>query len=206
MKCKYETDPLYNLYCQLKLALVDKNITYDEAPDDIINAILGNNGCAFNDSVKSSTIELMSDTYLYLLYGAKNNEYNEVYEYINVFGSRYIIVFMDYINGSLKHYDNIKSNNMTIEEEAVYMMGNSTAFNSICNIVEFFMRLIYGQKPNSGSVQQKQLSIVPSIIAASIVNEINPLQENDCDGSILPYEVIMEYLNQPILNIILGLF
>ena len=86
------------------------------------------------------------------------------------------------------------------------MMGNSIYFDAICNIVTFYIAIISKVKPNPGSIQDKINSTAPTMIAANIINSIRKLSENDCEDSIIPYTRIIELMQIPISNILLGLF
>ena len=98
MKAKYDYNPLMRLYEILDNAIYDSvykiNEDFDDTPDDVINSILKYNNCAFSDNVNSRTIEIIDDTYIYLLFGAKGNEFNEVFDYVDIYGSKYIIIFI----------------------------------------------------------------------------------------------------------------
>ena len=180
-------------------------IDNDKRTDDVIVDLVGYNGAKTSDYVATKTIEICDDTYICLLYGVLGNEMNEVFDYLEIYGSSYIIVFMDY-------FKNIKTENignedsLNMEEKLSYVMGNSTAFNGISQIVEFFIKLTSRVKPNPGSIQEKINSTAPTMIAANILNDIKPLTENDCDGSFIPYERIMELLKVNIGDILIGKF
>lgn len=208
MKIKYDYNILFKLY-----DILDKSIYYflngkidnDKRTDDVIVDLVGYNGAKTSDYVATKTIEICDDTYICLLYGILGNEMNEVFDYLEIYGSSYIIVFMDY-------FKNIKTENignedsLNMEEKLSYVMGNSTAFNGISQIVEFFIKLTSRVKPNSGTIQEKINSTAPTMIAAKILNDIKPLTENDCDGSFIPYERIMELLKVNIGDILIGKF
>ena len=211
MKAKYDYNPLMRLYEILDNAICDSvykiNEDFDDTPDDVINSILKYNNCAFSDNVNSRTIEIIDDTYIYLLFGAKGNEFNEVFDYVDIYGSKYIIIFMDYFKNIKRDKISEPVDNYTVEERLEYMMGNSVEFDAICNIVSFFISLISDVKPSPKSVQEKINSTAPVMIAAFIINKYRPLEENDCESAIIPYNDIMEMLNTGTLStILLGLF
>ena len=208
MKIKYDYNPLFKLYKELDYAMygiVNHKNNNDEETDDLINTLVGYNSAKLSNDVKSKTVEICDDVYLYLLYGAIGNDFNEVFDYIDIYGSSYIIVYMDYFK-DIKTEDIGSEDSLDMGEKLSYIMGNSNAFNGICSIVEFFIRLTNKVKPNPGSIQEKINSIAPTMIAANILNRIKPLTENDCDGAIIPYERIMELLKLNIDNILIGLF
>lgn len=204
MIAKYNDDPLMLLYLHLKALIYKTNKGTDDEVDDIIRSALEYNGCAFSDNVSSTTIQLTEDKYLYFIYGVKGNKFSEIYDYINIYGTSYIIIFMDY-------YKTIKTEikdtySLNIEDNLNNIMGNSIYFNAICEIVNFIIKLLSTIKPPIGSIQEKINSIAPTIIAANIINDIRPIQEEDCDGAIIPYNRIIELLNTNINMILIGIF
>lgn len=209
MKIKYDYNPLMRLYAVLDDAIYNLvyNIAgFDNKTDDVIDSILKYNNCAFSDTVNSITIEIVNDTYLYLLYGVKGNEFNEVFDYVDIYGSKYIIIFMDYFKNIKREKMSEPTGNYSVEEKLEYMMGNSSEFDAICNIVSFFISLISDVKPNPRSVQEKINSTAPVMIASFILNKYKPLEQNDCESSVIPYENIIEMLGMDLNNILLGLF
>ena len=209
MHVKYDTNPLLILNNELQRRIYDFVIKDEfedaEKIDDIIKRMLEYNSVAFADKIKAKIYFLYDNIYLYFVSGAKGNDYNQVYDYVDVYGSSYIIIFLDYFKGI-----NIESisepDNTSIENKLSYMMGNSIYFDAICNIVTFYIAIISKVKPNPGSIQDKINSTAPTMIAANIINSIRELSENDCEDSIIPYSRIIELLQIPISNILLGLF
>ena len=163
------------------------------------------NSVAFADKIKAKIYFLYDNIYLYFVSGAKGNDYNQVYDYVDVYGSSYIIIFLDYFKG-INTESISEPDNTSIENKLSYMMGNSIYFDAICNIVTFYIAIISKVKPNPGSIQDKINSTAPTMIAANIINSIRELSENDCEDSIIPYTRIVELLQIPISNILLGLF
>lgn len=203
MVVKYDIDPLVSVYSYLKQLIYKTNKGTDDEVDDIIRSALEHNGCGFSDDVSSTTVQLTEDKYLCFMYGVKGNKFSEVYDYINIYGTSYIIIFMDYYKNIKTE---IKTNSLSIEDNLDNIMGNSIYFNAICEIVNFVIRLLSNIKPPIGSIQEKINSMAPTIIAANIINDIRPLQEEDCDGAIIPYDRIMELLNTNIDLILIGIF
>lgn len=209
MNVKYDANPLLILNDELQRRIYDFVIKDEfedaEKIDDIIKRMLEYNSVAFADSVKAKIYSLYDNIYLYFISGAKGNDYNQVYDYVDVYGSSYIIIFLDYFKGM-----NIKSisepDNTSIENKLSYMMGNSIYFDAICNIVTFYIAIINKVKPNPGSIQDKINSTAPTMIAANIINSIRKLSENDCEDSIIPYTRIVELMQIPISSILTGLF
>ena len=209
MHVKYDANPLLILNDELQRRIYDFVIKDEfedaEKIDDVIKRMLEYNSVAFTDNTKAKIYFLYDNIYLYFVSGAKGNDYNQVYDYVDVYGSSYIIIFLDYFKGI-----NIESisepDNTSIENKLSYMMGNSIYFDAICNIVTFYIAIISKVKPNPGSIQDKINSTAPTMIAANIINSIRELSENDCEDSIIPYSRIIELLQIPISNILLGLF
>ena len=205
MLALYDEDPLIKFQNVLNDRLFSAN-GIDPKEDDIIHYALANNSCIFSDNVSSTTEKITDNIYLYFIYGAKGNKFSESYDYISAYGISYIIIFTDYYN-DIKTDIIDETDNMSIEDTANYFMGNSVYFNSICSITDLFIRLLSNVKPPSGSIQEKINMSAPSIIAGSIINKIRPLQENDCDGSLIPYEKLLDIINNNKLKLaLIGVF
>ena len=209
MHVKYDANPLLILNNELQRRIYDFVIKDEfedaEKIDDIIKRMLEYNSVAFADKIKAKIYFLYDNIYLYFISGAKGNDYNQVYDYVDVYGSSYIIIFLDYFKG-INTESISEPDNTSIENKLSYMMGNSIYFDAICNIVTFYIAIISKVKPNPGSIQDKINSTAPTMIAANIINSIRELSENDCEDSIIPYTRIVELMQIPISNILLGLF
>ena len=209
MHIKYDANPLLILNDELQRRIYDFVIKDEfedtEKIDDVIKRMLEYNSVAFTDNTKAKIYFLYDNIYLYFVSGAKGNDYNQVYDYVDVYGSSYIIIFLDYFKG-MKTKRIPEPDNTSIENKLSYMMGNSIYFDAICNIVTFYIAIISKVKPNPGSIQDKINSTAPTMIAANIINSIRELSENDCEDSIIPYTRIIELMQIPISNILLGLF
>ena len=209
MHVKYDANPLLILNNELQRRIYDFVIKDEfedaEKIDDIIKRMLEYNSVAFADKIKAKIYFLYDNIYLYFVSGAKGNDYNQVYDYVDVYGSSYIIIFLDYFKG-INTESISEPDNASIENKLSYMMGNSIYFDAICNIVTFYIAIISKVKPNPGSIQDKINSTAPTMIAANIINSIRELSENDCEDSIIPYTRIVELMQIPISNILLGLF
>ena len=209
MHVKYDANPLLILNDELQRRIYDFVIKDEfedaEKIDDVIKRMLEYNSVAFTDNTKAKIYFLYDNIYLYFVSGAKGNDYNQVYDYVDVYGSSYIIIFLDYFKG-MKTKRIPEPDNTSIENKLSYIMGNSIYFDAICNIVAFYITIISKVKPNPGSIQDKINSTAPTMIAANIINNIRELSENDCEDSIIPYSRIIELLQIPISNILLGLF
>ena len=209
MHVKYDANPLLILNNELQRRIYDFVIKDEfedaEKIDDIIKRMLEYNSVAFADKIKAKIYFLYDNIYLYFISVAKGNDYNQVYDYVDVYGSSYIIIFLDYFKG-INTESISEPDNTSIENKLSYMMGNSIYFDAICNIVTFYIAIISKVKPNPGSIQDKINSTAPTMIAANIINSIRELSENDCEDSIIPYTRIVELMQIPISNILLGLF
>lgn len=209
MHVKYDANPLLILNNELQRRIYDFVIKDEfedaEKIDDIIKRMLEYNSVAFADKIKAKIYFLYDNIYLYFVSGAKGNDYNQVYDYVDVYGSSYIIIFLDYFKG-INTESISEPDNTSIENKLSYMMGNSIYFDAICNIVTFYIAIISKVKPNPGSIQDKINSTAPTMIAANIINSIRKLSENDCEDSIIPYTRIVELMQIPISSILLGLF
>lgn len=209
MHVKYDANPLLILNNELQRRIYNFVIKDEfedaEKIDDIIKRMLEYNSVAFADKIKAKIHFLYDNIYLYFVSGAKGNDYNQVYDYVDVYGSSYIIIFLDYFKG-INTESISEPDNTSIENKLSYMMGNSIYFDAICNIVTFYIAIISKVKPNPGSIQDKINSTAPTMIAANIINSIRKLSENDCEDSIIPYTRIVELMQIPISSILTGLF
>lgn len=209
MHVKYDANPLLILNDELQRRIYNFVIKDEfedaEKIDDIIKRMLEYNSVAFADKIKAKIHFLYDNIYLYFVSGAKGNDYNQVYDYVDVYGSSYIIIFLDYFKG-INTESISEPDNTSIENKLSYMMGNSIYFDAICNIVTFYIAIISKVKPNPGSIQDKINSTAPTMIAANIINSIRKLSENDCEDSIIPYTRIVELMQIPISSILTGLF
>lgn len=209
MHVKYDANPLLILNNELQRRIYDFVIKDEfedaEKIDDIIKRMLEYNSVAFADKIKAKIHFLYDNIYLYFVSGAKGNDYNQVYDYVDIYGSSYIIIFLDYFKG-INTESISEPDNTSIENKLSYMMGNSIYFDAICNIVTFYIAIISKVKPNPGSIQDKINSTAPTMIAANIINSIRKLSENDCEDSIIPYTRIVELMQIPISSILTGLF
>ena len=101
-------NPLLELYNVLRSHIgFQENSTIRKTSDDMIfKLILENNGCGFTDDsiYRFKMLQYTNNYGIYFVYGAKANDVNEFYDYIEFYGMRYLVVFMDYFKDFGKEY------------------------------------------------------------------------------------------------------
>lgn len=207
MKTKYDDNPLLYLYNILNNVIANIQNIEDimlDGVDDVMKAILTSNNCTISEDSKSIVKGIYDDFCLCFISNAKGNELygHEWYDFINFYGYRYIVVFTDYFK-TMK-YDTIEDDSTDISKIADNFIGNSLQFNAICTIVNLYIQQT--MKCDTDTIQGNINCIAPIIIAASIINSVRQLQDNDIDGCNMPMKDIMELLEKPIELVLLGIF
>lgn len=187
MKSKYETEPIYLLYEALSKMKGD----ISEDMDELTYRILMNNGCSASGNIKQMICEIVKDEYnVVLIKGMLGNKSNEFYDYIEFGGIKSLIIFADYFEFvTQQEIDNYTYEDRQKPEVALKInMGNSTYYSAIEKIVDIFY-LTFSPISNGllttavGTNQRYNRSI----IAATIINEYKPIDENDIDDTPLKY-------------------
>lgn len=208
MNAKFDEEPLVDLYKTLREHF--RNNIYHDAElnynsiDSIIRLILSNNGCGFvNDYVPACEVRIIDDYYIYFIKDAKANDANEFYDYIEFMGSKYLVIFLDYFdNIKTKEYINELSmiTEKTIEDTMNELMGNSVYFDAIRKIVDIFISTITTPAIRTNilaaSAAANKYRWAGVIIAADIINEFNPITENDISG--LPFDKVLDLISKNI--------
>ena len=194
----YDENPLKELYLKINNAFINSN-KLDYGIDTLLRLILENNGCAFADNenkINSYKELIMNGTYtLYFIAGAKGNNINECFDFVEFNGMKYLIIFLDYFK-DMKENTHEFSN--SIDKEAAEFMGKSIYFNRIVKIVQIFIATISNQAiftPTlSTSAAANIFRYAPDIIAGKIVNNIcGELNENDIDG--IDYKTLTRFIS-----------
>ena len=213
MKAKYDVDPLVRIYNILNEE-IKSYLDFVHNPkyglkykiiDDIIKLILQSNDCKFSSYVLAREFKISDDYYLYLVSGAIGNDTNPYYDYIEICGSKYLVVFLDYFK-DMKPKP--KYNDGSIESIANSFMGNYNYAEAIKTIVEIYIDTCkeYCKLPTSTCAEFRYYT-APIYISAKILNNLVGFQEEDTGNSMLSYDQIMKSINSiSIEALILGIY
>ena len=141
----------------------------DEA---LMKLILENNGWAFTDKsiIHLSTLESTPNYVLGFMWDAKANLVNNYYDYIEFFGTKYLIIFMDYFENFFK-------------SEQPKIIGRSVYFDAIKKIVDVFISTTTSAAELMGSLSTTAASnmyrFAGVFIASLIIDELVGLNEDD---------------------------
>ena len=141
----------------------------DEA---VMKLMLENNGCAFTDKsiIHLSTLKSTPNYILGFIWDAKANEVNNYYDYIEFFGTKYLIIFMDYFENFFK-------------PEQPEIIGRSVYFDAIKKIVDVFISTTTSAAELMGSLSTTAASnmyrFAGVFIASLIIDELVGLNEDD---------------------------
>lgn len=188
MKVKYNENPLYEFYNELKTVIEEyNNDTFKEYPPvhSVIRYILLNNGCSFDNNNHSKESYIMDEDYcLCFISGAHGNSINKIFDMIDLNGMIYLIIFIDDIyNDIIVNDDNSTDEIASIAKD---LIGRFNGFDKIMKLTDVFIRSI--SNPAIFTSQLSTTSIANNyrfasyIIAASILELFGPLEENDISG------------------------
>lgn len=141
----------------------------DEA---VMKLILGNNGCVFTDKsiIQLSTLKSTPNYVLGFMWDAQGNAVNNYYDYIEFFGTKYLIIFMDYFENFFK-------------SEQPKIIGRSVYFDAIKKIVDVFISTTTSAAELMGSLSTTAASnmyrFAGVFIASLIIDELVGLNEDD---------------------------
>ena len=196
---KYDVNPLLELRDSLKNAiksyLYGHNINTPVEP--VAKAILANNGCKFHpDGAAYSSTTIMNGEYgLYFVACAIGNDVNDCFDFINLNGMDYLVIFLGSFNG----IDTKPDSNDEVALNADLFMGKQVYFDTICKIVNIFLAtttnpaVFTNQLATSAAARNYRFA--PAIIAASIINDIcGRFDENDASG------IDYDFINDIIVN------
>ena len=200
-------NPLLELYNVLRSHIgFQENSTIRKTNDDMIfKLILENNGCGFTDDsiYRFKMLQYTNNYGIYFVYGAKANDVNEFYDYIEFYGMRYLVVFMDYFKDFGKEYKTIDEIDANLQE----LMGNSIYFDAIKKIVDVYISTTTSAAELMGSESTTAASnmyrFAGIFIAAKIIDDTVGLTENDV--TTIRYQDLREMINKPIELLLLGI-
>lgn len=178
-----ETMPLFELYEVILSEFKWFKNNKDEAwfpyigrtmntDESVMKLILENNGCAFTDKsiIHLSTLKSTPNYVLGFMWDARANEVNNYYDYIEFFGTKYLIIFMDYFENFFK-------------SEQPEILGRSVYFDAIKKIVDVFISTTTSAAELMGSLSTTAASnmyrFAGVFIASLIIDEFVGLNEDD---------------------------
>lgn len=178
-----ETMPLFELYEVILSEFKWFKNNKDEAwfpyigrtmntDESVMKLILENNGCAFTDKsiIHLSTLKSTPNYVLGFMWDARANEVNNYYDYIEFFGTKYLIIFMDYFENFFK-------------SEQPKILGRSVYFDAIKKIVDVFISTTTSAAELMGSLSTTAASnmyrFAGVFIASLIIDEFVGLNEDD---------------------------
>ena len=200
MRGLYNNSPFDEIYNSLKNNIkVCSDRSYKEIYEDIdplMRLILSNNGCAFSDNVYAHCDYTLDGSYgLYYIIGGKANVTNDNYDYVELKGMPYFVIFLDAfmdINDMPREFDN------EISKAASAFMGKSVYFDTIVTLINAFMSTLSNAGLYSSTLSTTAAGFVrrrtPFIIAGKIIKEVcGEVNENDIAGIDIKY--LLKFVN-----------
>lgn len=174
---------------------LNKNMIYDEDLDKICKLILINNSCMMSDKVTYRSHELINSHpgyFILFVEGAKGNKICDFYDYIEFYGAKYMVIFID------------KFKAMFIDQPDA-ILGRSMYVDNISKLVDLLIATTTCITELSGGftscAANNNYRFAPMIIACDIINRLFTLSENDV--STIDYNDIMKMLNNISLALLL---
>lgn len=192
---KYDENPLIELHNSLLTNIYNflyNNIDDYTPIDSVAKAILANNGCGFSNTSYGKTEFIVNNSYgLYFIIGGVGNKVNDWFDFMEIKGMDYIVIFLDKFKDFLAKPDGKDE----IALNAAIFMGKSIYFDMICKITEIFIAITTNPavftNQLSTSTSARNYRFAPSIIASNIIYQIcGELNENDVSG--VDYEFIKD--------------
>ena len=194
---RYEESPIYKLYEALYNEFtMEENSDNKSSIDPLLKLLLINNGCKINEEVEptQNNITIIPNKLeIYFIANMIGNDANEYYDFLIFNGKKIIVIFTDYFQFvTIKDLD---------PEDPMYELrmaiGNTIYYNAIKKIVEIFYLI---SEPMPGGLLTTTMVTTQrwnqAIIAANIINEFKPIDENDiCD---IPINEVKEMLNKDV--------
>ena len=185
MYTKFDKPLVYKFYEEFDRQLKGNSQVQDI--DKLLKLILMNNGVGMADECKQSVQCLIEDElYVYYLYGAKANESNEYFDYIDFYGTNYLVIFMDYFEDIVTQ-EKIDNEQDNITKIAMENLGNSVYFDAIVKLVEIFTYITNPITKSSVMLKtaaSQNIRYISHIIAGKIINQFKTLTEADIDNII----------------------
>ena len=184
-----DENSLYEFYNALKI-FFNEEPSYGFKPivsDQLLKLILMNNGCSFKPEAEYYTKQIITDYYVIIIKYAMGNSINEFFDYIEAYGAKNLVIFMDY-------FDNYIDNNFN---DPLNILGKSVYFDAFKKLTDVFIETTTSTAEIMGSLTNTcaaaNYRYAGLFIAASLINDKYGLQEED--QSLIPYNEIMNILN-----------
>lgn len=176
--------------------------------DKLFCLILYHNGCAFSDDAVFTRyrfgvdkLNSIRDYAILYVYGAKGNEVNEFYDYIEFYGMKYLVIFMDYFKDY--HKPRVKQEDDPLE----FAIGKSIYYDAIKKLVEIVLATTVSMAEfNSPALAATSAAtnyrFAPTIIAALILH--NTIGFEPEDVSDINYDNLLGYITSTTPEILLA--
>ena len=183
MKMRSTENPLYEFYNALLKEFTEfRNnevvLSYCTPPNKLIQMVLYNNGCTINTMVYR-TVELRSlEGYnIIFAYNASANQTNMFFDYIELYNSKILVIFMDYFKDFFAERVPFNDGTDGITNKSLY-------FDAILKLVETFIETTAPMAEINGVLSStcagSLYRFAPAFIAASILSEVVDFKEDDC--------------------------
>ena len=153
----------------------------DEGYSDMI-MILMNNGCRLAEDVELIYVTLdQSPIDVIFIQHGLGNETNEFFDYIEYADSKAMVVFLDYFHKIRRDGDPMPED--PYQKSYIDLYGNSECYDAIKRITDIFISLVTLPAVHMNLLSATAASNMyrwnSSIIAASIIDKIKPLEDVD---------------------------
>ena len=197
-----------NMYLELYDILSENFLYSKNTPiryindDEIFKLILWNNGCGFSDDsyYRQEFFETINNYCICFIYKAKGNEVNEYFDYMEFYGMKYLIIFMDYFKDFGKE-DKLK------EDDPLGILGNSIYFDAIKKLVDVFISTTTSSAELMGpflssTVASNNYRFMGIFIAAKIIDDKIGLKEEDT--YLIKYEDLKKMIDKIPMRLLLS--
>ena len=175
METRLNYDPILNTYSILYDVIKryhTKGLNFEKEIDPLLFKILVSNSCPVSNTNKPKTLSFdVIDEELKIIFveNMMGNAASEYMDFIDIFGTKYIIIFIDY-------FDEIQDNK-TEDDGIEDVLGNFNYIAAIAYIVKFIIILI---NPITDDLSMTYCAgnryyKAPIIIATKIINDISPI-------------------------------
>ena len=201
--------PLEELYEFIKCELewMQRNKSYAVASmnsiddDNILKLLMLNNGCgiAENPVFHYYTFTTIKEYRILCLYACKANDVNKFFDYTEFFGTKYLLIFMDYFIDIDK----------PLETDDDIFLGRSKYFDAIRQIVDVFLATTTNYAEINSSILSTTIlgnayRFAGAFIAAKLIQDICG-EITDNDQEIMKLEDLQEMLTYPLSLLLNGI-
>ena len=176
--------------------------------DKLFYLMLHYNGCVLSDNTVFTRYRFgvdkcnnIRDYAIFYVYGAKGNEVNEFYDYIEFYGMKYLVIFMDYFKDY--HKPRVKQEDDPLE----FAIGKSIYYDAIKKLVEIVLATTvsmaeFNSPALSATSAAANYRFAPTIIAALILH--NTIGFEPEDVSDINYDNLLGYITSTTPEILLA--